>query len=215
MLDHMAFILPLGLILTYFISMYLDDHRSKKNPETKPFVWGFFWGISGFVLNVLWLLGLLEEIHFSYGGHRVVLWCLFYSLLASSILHVLMIFRIREAWTFGLLLELNPISWIVNYLYIWKRIKEMKSFGERFPFLLPKIRSSVNAVLSRLTRSQKITAYAIILWVSICISALELFQPFGSDLDNTEMILLAKILIFPVMLFLVAYGLYEFLLKKK
>jgi hypothetical protein len=126
------------LLVLILVSVGVSDRMNKdlrqRNPEVKPYQWGYYLGIQGLIgSSLLAICGLLLILlHHPVHGRRSNLdveqglLCILYSFAVfSSSLFVIK----RTKWGKWALialtiLSLNPVVWLVNLLYIPRRWKE-------------------------------------------------------------------------------------------
>ena len=105
---------PLGaLIGPIFIAFALNRRFRRDNPEKRSYRWGYYFSLISFVAVVG--LGLLLDL-----GIVVLLVCgLIYGVLAWFFAQ-----RHRWAWIALTIFSFNPIAWIINAIYLWRRWRE-------------------------------------------------------------------------------------------
>jgi hypothetical protein len=112
----LVIIIFLGPIIGAFL---LEQRHQRLRPSLRPFGWGYFNGLGGFVspFFVAAQFGQADP-----GLARMVL------LVAAAITWPLAVLTLRRhAWGFVLLtvFSLNPVLWIINFIYIDNRWSEL------------------------------------------------------------------------------------------
>jgi NADPH:quinone reductase-like Zn-dependent oxidoreductase len=102
-----------ALILPVIAAFVLNRRFRKRNPEKRSYRWGYYFSIMAFIGGLL--LG-----RFLSGSVITIILCgVFYALLAWFFAQ-----RQRWAWIALTILSFNPIAWIINAIYLWKRWRE-------------------------------------------------------------------------------------------
>jgi GYF domain 2 len=107
-----------GVILGIFGSFILDRKLHVRQPNARPFKWGYFNGI----VAAVWLPFSLMAF---YGSTTDNEYLASFVLMVIGILGVLVIKRSRVAFLFLTILSLNPIGWIINGIYLNRRWQEL------------------------------------------------------------------------------------------
>ena len=107
-----AFLFAL-LVLPIIIAFLLNRRFKQGNPEKRSYRWGYYFSIMSF-LGVLGLSYLLLESIVT-----VIVVALVYAALAWFFAQ-----RQHWAWIALTILSFNPIAWIINAIYLWKRWRE-------------------------------------------------------------------------------------------
>ncbi len=104
------------LFVAWPMSHTLAKHWKKDHPDKLPFQWGYFRSI----MNIA-CLGVVPYA-FGQGKDGVIIgvW-----MLSGGMCGLFMWKRQRWAWVLGTLLDFNPVSWIVNGIYLKNRWREM------------------------------------------------------------------------------------------
>lgn len=113
-------LIAIGLLLILLVGLPLSIWRKRRNPDKLPFTWGYLQSFSGCacLLMVPFVLTDARE------GLLVAM-----LLLIPGICGVFMYRRHRWAWIVGTVLGFNLITYIINFVYLKNRWKEMA--GER------------------------------------------------------------------------------------
>lgn len=105
---------PVGvLIVPIFAAFVLNRRFKQRNPDKKGYRWGYYFSIMCFIGGLV--LGLFLEC----GPTGVIICGLIYGLLAWFFAQ-----RRRWAWIALTILSFNPIAWIINAIYLWRRWSE-------------------------------------------------------------------------------------------
>jgi len=106
--------IPLGvLILPIVLAFILNCRFKRRHPEAKGYRWGYYFSIMSIIGGLI--LGLFLEA----GTTAVIICGILYAVLAWFFAQ-----RQRWAWIVLTILSLNPIAWIINAIYLWKRWTE-------------------------------------------------------------------------------------------
>ena len=101
------------LLLPIVLALALNRRFKSQNPEKRSYRWGYYFSIMSF-LAVLGLSYLLFESVVVMAGVAIL-----YAVLAWSFAQ-----RQHWAWIALTILSFNPIAWIINAIYLWKRWTE-------------------------------------------------------------------------------------------
>jgi len=119
-------IMPIFLIIIhvviYFIAKNLNNKHLLNYPDYKSYTWGYFQGVGFIFYGVISFLGNFLILFLNNNTEAPIL--LIGSLSLSTIAVFLGYFVCqKEKWAFVIItiLSLNPISWLINYLYITRR----------------------------------------------------------------------------------------------
>ena len=108
------FAVPLGaLIVPIVIALVLNRRFRRNNPEKRPFRWGYYFSVMSFVAVVG--LALLLDL----GIIALIVCAVIYAVLAWSFAQ-----RRPWAWIALTILSFNPVAWVINGIYLWKRWAE-------------------------------------------------------------------------------------------
>jgi NADPH:quinone reductase-like Zn-dependent oxidoreductase len=99
-----------ALILPIIVAFILNRRFRERNPDKRPYRWGYYFGMMSFIG------GLLLGRFLDFGLTGVIVCGLLYGLLAWFFAQ-----RHHWAWIVLTILSFNPIAWIINAIYLWKR----------------------------------------------------------------------------------------------
>jgi len=103
--------IPVGVFIVPIIAAFVLNRRFKRrHPEARGFRWGYYFSIMSFIAGLV--IGLFMEA----GATGVIICGLIYALLAWFFAQ-----RHHWAWIVLTILSFNPIAWIINAIYLWKR----------------------------------------------------------------------------------------------
>jgi Zinc-binding dehydrogenase len=106
--------IPAGVLILPIIAAFVLNRRFKRrNPEARGFRWGYYFSIMSVIAGLV--LGLFLEA----GAMGVIICGILYLALAWFFAH-----RHRWAWITLTILSFNPIAWIINVIYLWRRWRE-------------------------------------------------------------------------------------------
>jgi hypothetical protein len=99
-----------ALILPIIAALVLNRRFRERNPEKKNYRWGYYFSIMAFI-------GGLILARFLNTSLTVMILCgVIYAILAWFFAQ-----RQRWAWVALTILSFNPIAWIINAIYLWRR----------------------------------------------------------------------------------------------
>jgi NADPH:quinone reductase-like Zn-dependent oxidoreductase len=102
-----------ALILPIIAAFLLNRRFRERNPEKRPYRWGYYFSMMAFIG------GLLLGRFLNAGVTAMILCGVIYAILAWFFAH-----RQRWAWIALTILSFNPIAWIINAIYLWRRWRE-------------------------------------------------------------------------------------------
>lgn len=119
----------------FVIASVAEPRRARRMPGTLPYRWGLFQGYSAMTFGALMLcFGFLAMLEDSDGGGAVALIGIG-ALYAAPGYYVTQ--RFRWAWVLISVLSLNPVSWIINWIYGRNRWNEFGSVPSRVEGVRP------------------------------------------------------------------------------
>ena len=101
-------------VLPIIVALVLNRRFKRRNPEKRPYRWGYYFSIMSFIAG----LGL-GGIILGPGVVAVILCGVIYAALAWFFAQ-----RQRWAWITLTILSFNPVAWIINFIYLWRRWAE-------------------------------------------------------------------------------------------
>lgn len=105
---------PAAVLILPIVAAFLLNRRFKqRNPDKRGFRWGYYFSIMSVVAGLV--LGFLLEP----GATTVIVCGLLYALLAWFFAQ-----RRRWAWIALTIFSFNPVVWIINTIYLWRRWAE-------------------------------------------------------------------------------------------
>jgi NADPH:quinone reductase-like Zn-dependent oxidoreductase len=106
--------IPLAALILPIIAAFVLNRRFReRNPEKRPYRWGYYFSIMCFIAGLV--LGRLLD----FGLAGMIVCGLIYGVLAWFFAQ-----RHRWAWIALTILSFNPIAWIINAIYLWRRWRE-------------------------------------------------------------------------------------------
>lgn len=102
-----------ALILPIVAAFVLNRRFRERNPEKRSYRWGYYFSMMAFIG------GLLLGRFLDFGLTGVIVGGLIYGVLAWFFAQ-----RRRWAWIALTILSFNPIAWIINAIYLWRRWRE-------------------------------------------------------------------------------------------
>lgn len=106
------------------IALYLNHRLQKRAPGALPYTWGYYLGLQQGLLYLL--LGCSVLLDLSERGVSVEALALLAFLVLGAYASVAGIQRYRHGFTMMSIASLNPIVWIINYVYGSKRWHELR-----------------------------------------------------------------------------------------
>lgn len=105
---------PLAALIVPIVAAFILNRRFReRNPEKRPYRWGYYFSMMAFVGGLL--LGRMLD----FGWMSIITCGLIYAVLAWFFAQ-----RHRWAWIALTILSFNPIAWIINAIYLRKRWPE-------------------------------------------------------------------------------------------
>ena len=119
-------LMPIFLIIIhvviYFIAKNLNNKHLLNYPDYKSYTWGYFQGVGFIFYGVISFLGNFLILFLNNNTEATILLIGFLSLSTFAVFLGYFVCQ-KEKWAFVIItiLSLNPISWLINYLYITRR----------------------------------------------------------------------------------------------
>ncbi len=123
----------------------------------------------------------------------------------SAVAHYFIIKRNKWAWIIGGILELNPVLWVTNYMYLKNRWGEMSSLR------LTDTLSNVN----KISFVSRVLIVGSIFWMLAALGFVFIFKPYGNYVSELEWWQVAKIIVLPIVVTVVGYFLYSKVIQQK
>jgi hypothetical protein len=101
------------LIVPIVVALVLNRRFKQRNPGARGFRWGYYFSIMSFIGG--FGLGVFLEL----GATGLIVCGLVYALLAWFFAQ-----RHHWAWLALTILSFNPIAWVINAIYLRKRLAE-------------------------------------------------------------------------------------------
>jgi hypothetical protein len=106
-------LIAIVIVAPIVLALALNRRFRRRNPGKKPFRWGYYFSIQSFIAGIA--LGILLES----GASALIVCVVFYAVLAWFFAQ-----RHRWAWIVLTIFSFNPVAWIINAIYLWKRWAE-------------------------------------------------------------------------------------------
>ena len=177
----------------------MNDSLHKKHPELKPYAWGYYIGWMGMLS---WsAIGILQFMAASktYGSRSDTFAVLGVIFIVAAIAHFFIIKRNKWAWVIGIILQFNPILWIINGIYLKNRWDEMGG--------LPV--AGIGNKFKKLSFSYRLLLAGSIFWALVVLAFVLMFEPYGSYVSGSEWWQVVKIVAFPPVVVVSGYFLYS------
>lgn len=114
-------LLVFGIVLPVWLAIRLNAKLQARAPQVRPFAWDYYNGISlmfGTLVVALIALGQDESIGKCIFGCGAIL---------TGVAGYYIIQRRRWAWVVGSLIQINIVTWIVNWIYGRNRWAEFEA----------------------------------------------------------------------------------------
>ncbi len=106
--------IPVLVLIVPIVAAFVLNRRFKqRNPGARGYRWGYYFSIMSFIAGLV--LGLFLEA----GATGVIVCGILYAVLAWCFAQ-----RHRWAWITLTILSFNPMAWIINAIYLWRRWRE-------------------------------------------------------------------------------------------
>jgi NADPH:quinone reductase-like Zn-dependent oxidoreductase len=100
-------------IVPIVVALALNRRFRRRNPGKRPYRWGYYFSVQSFIAGIV--LGIMLES----GVGAVIVCGVMYAVLAWFFAQ-----RQRWAWLTLTIVSFNPVAWIINLIYLWKRWAE-------------------------------------------------------------------------------------------
>lgn len=194
----------LCLAISLAVSFLMNASLHKKHPEVKSYVWGYFIGCVGMLSLTVTGVLLIVDASNNYGIRSDKYEAFGIVALMAAIVHFFILKRSKWAFIIGTLIQLNPILWIINGLYLKNRWSELAG--------LP-----IEQVSNKFKNASSSTRVILVgsgLWALACVTLLFTLEPFGSYVTRREWTLALTILVLPPVIIVAVYFLYSKLFKQ-
>jgi NADPH:quinone reductase-like Zn-dependent oxidoreductase len=105
---------PLAVLVVPIVAAFVLNRRFReRNPEKRSYRWGYYFSIMAFIGGLL--IGRLLD----FGLMGIIVCGLMYGVLAWFFAQ-----RRPWAWIALTILSFNPVAWIINAIYLWRRWRE-------------------------------------------------------------------------------------------
>lgn len=196
-------ILVVVVLISAFSAGDMNKSLRESKPEVKPYSWGYFTGLMG---ALSWgLIGILQFIIASqeYGGKSETAALFGVFCLIGIVPNIFIIKRNKWGWVIGIFLQLNPILWIINGIYLKNRWGELSG-------------ADIERLQSRLNQTSLIYRASIAaagFWALAVASFIFTFEPYGRYISDADWWQIIKIIVVPPVVTLIGYLLYSKILK--
>jgi len=187
------------------------DILHMEHPDLKPYKWGYFNGWMGVLIGGVTAIMECVKLWNTYDNyfpinHDIDVIMLVYSALVV-ISCIFIIKRNKWGWIVGIILQGNPILWIINGIYVNNRWSELS--GLTLNTIGPSFNKKPLAVRALVIGS--------IFWIFVVLVFVFVFEPFRDYVIENGWTqywwLVAKIIIFPPLVAVVGYFLYSKLVR--
>jgi len=193
------------LLISVPVAFSMNNALHKKHPDVKPYAWGYYIGLMGALSGTA--VGILQFVAASrtYGSRSDTFVLLGIFFLVTAVVHVFIVKRNKWAWIIGIILQLNPILWIINGIYLKNRWSEMSC--------LP-----IEAVAHRFSGSSfanRALFAGSAFWALVVLAFVFMFEPYGRYVSDSEWWQVVKIIVFPPVVLVAGYFLYVKVIKQE
>jgi len=191
------------LLISVPAAFSMNDSLHKKYPEVKPYAWGYYIGCMG---TLSWsAVGILQFIAASktYGSRSDTFIALGIIFLISAVAHFFIIKRNKWAWIVGIIMQLNPILWIINGIYLKNRWAEMGGLPIE----------GVSRKFAKASFGNRALIAGSGFWALVVLAFVFMFEPYGRYVSDSEWWQVAKIIVFPPVVVAIGYFLYNKVIK--
>ena len=196
-------------LLSVPIAFALDDALHAKTHHAKPYTWGYYVGLSGTAGSIWFACELFGAAISSYGNGVEVLSLAGLFCLASGVAHALILGRNRLGWVVAVASHLNPLSWIINGIYLINRWTELDGL-----FPLSNLGAQALRCFKTLKLAHRVIVTSSFMWLVAVLAYTSTFSPFGADIRDDEWAQLLKVIVFPPAIIAVGFVLFEQLLSE-
>jgi len=187
----------------------MNKSLRKKYPEVKPYTWGYFIGWAG---TLCWGTAAFLSFRASLETHgsrddALAAWGVVF--LFATIAHCLVILRTKWAWIVVIILQFNPILWLLNGIYLKNRWDEMNGLSTI------KISNKLKEVchkFNNISVSNRVLIAGSVFW-ALSVLAFNFMFEFGWYYIGWWQIL--KIIIFPPAIAVIGFWLYAKVIKQQ
>ena len=123
----------------------------------------------------------------------------------SAVAHYFIIKRNKWAWIIGGILELNPVLWVTNYMYLKNRWVEMSTLRLK----------DTDSNVDKTSFVKRVLIVGCIFWSVVALAFVFIFEPYGNYVSEQEWLQVAKIIVFPIMVAIVGCFLYFKVIRQK
>ncbi|MFS8182713.1 hypothetical protein ACMG4P_14300 [Pseudovibrio denitrificans] len=184
----------LSLVVGYFIGAKKNQNYQIEHPESESYTWGYTYAFSGIVFSIITIVHFLYIMNVRGYYYRVQDYAFLMSCYSAITLLPAVFAARRNPYGFVVqtLLSLNPLFWLVNYIYIKKR----------WLGLLPNRADGTLVERSyrwyrQLDYLQRTCLTGGIVWMIIVLAFFEIFEPFGRYLSDDEVLQIAFVMFVP------------------
>jgi hypothetical protein len=193
------------LLISVPAAFTMNESLHKEHPDVKPYAWGYYIGLMGSLSGTA--VAILQFIAASktYGNRSDTFILLGIFFLVTAVVHIFIVKRNKWAWIVGIILQLNPILWIINGIYLKNRWAEMGG--------LP-IGTMTNK-FSKASFANRTLLAGSAFWTLVVLAFVFMFEPYGRYVSDSEWWQVIKIIVFPPVVSVAGYFLYVKVIKQE
>lgn len=185
----------LFMLVSIPMAFTMNKELHQEHPEVKPYAWGYYTGWMGSLGSTVISIFLLIAGEY--------LWAVVF--LISAVANLFIIKRYRWAWVVGIVLQFNPILWVINGIYLKNRWAEMRG--------LPV--DGVSNKFIKASLGNRVLIAGSVFWALIVLVFVFMFEPYGNYISSKEWWQTAKIITFPQIVAIAGYFLFHKVVKQK
>jgi hypothetical protein len=178
-------------------AVYMDNRLHENNPDALPYKWGYYNGWMALLMSAVYVVIFFESAADAYGRTAD-------NYVSSGVMFIILgvisagfIFR-NKWWTIAsIIVQFNPLLWIINGVYLKNRWNEMG--GNNVPDF------ELQETFKKQSKPVRALIGLSVFWVVVAFAYLFLFEPYGYRIDWGHFL---KVLIFPPLVLVGGYFLY-------
>ena len=196
-----------AMVVGFILAADLAEKLKNQYPDAKPYMWGYFTGIAGLIAwggHSVW--AFYEAIDGpSYKSDDYIILGVIMLFIACS--HILVIKRNKWGWVIAIITQFNPITWIINGIYLKNRWHELAGF--------PESHKQFQSWFFQLSRGIRFLICGSVFWIFSVVAFVFVFEPFGYTINGREWEIIIKAIIVPPIIACIGAGMYKMAISKQ